>query len=352
VRILLLGRYSRTGASTRMRFLQYLPELEQAGMAVTEAPLFDDAYLRALYSGAGRSASRVLLAYWNRLLQVASAGRYDLLWIEKELFPRLPASIERTLRRLGVRYVVDYDDAVFHDYDAHPSAVFRWALSQKIDRVMRRATLVVAGNDYLADRARLAQAPWVETLPTVVDLRRYSATEASQTDFRVGWIGTPVTARYLRPIEPVLRTLTSEGATRVALVGAGRNPLSSVEVELRPWSEDAEVAEMRRLDVGVMPLPDGPWERGKCGYKLIQYMACGKPVVASPVGMNVEIVEHGVNGFLASTEAQWAEALRTLRDDHEMRRAMGRAGRARVEQKYSLQVTAPKLVELLRKAGS
>jgi hypothetical protein len=351
LKVLLLSRYSRSGASTRLRFLQYLPRLTAAGLEVTQAPLFDDEYLRRLYRGARRSPTQVASAYLRRVVQLLAAGRYDLLWVEKELFPRLPASVERLLAGLGMRCVVDYDDAVFHDYDLSPNWLVRRALGRKIDVVMRRATLVIAGNDYLAARAQAAHAASVETLPTVVDLDRYHVAPASDSSLRIGWIGTPVTAPYLLSIEGALRELTGDGTTRVLAVGARAGSLPRLSVEVRPWSEEGEVAEMQQFGVGIMPLADGPWEKGKCGYKLIQYMACGKPVVASPVGMNPQLVEHGVNGFLARTEAEWIQALRTLRDDPQMRHEMGKAGRALIERKFSLDVAAPRLIELLRRAA-
>jgi glycosyltransferase involved in cell wall biosynthesis len=121
-------------------------------------------------------------------------------------------------------------------------------------------------------------------------------------------------------------------------------------VETRSWSEETEVKEIQGFDVGIMPLPDEPWERGKCGYKIIQYMACGKPTVASPVGVNQHIIAEGVDGFLAATPVQWVQALRTLRHDHGLRGRMGKAARRKVEREYSLQVTAPRLASLLRSA--
>ena len=129
-------------------------------------------------------------------------------------------------------------------------------------------------------------------------------------------------------------------------VGRGsvpRSTLPAVPTEHVPWTEAAEVAAIAEFDVGIMPLADEPWERGKCGYKLIQYMACGLPVVASPVGVNRQIVEHGVNGFLAETPTQWDEALRTLLADPALRQRMGQAGRQKVERQFSLQVTGPKV---------
>jgi len=118
-------------------------------------------------------------------------------------------------------------------------------------------------------------------------------------------------------------------------------------VEARSWSEASEVAEIQQFDIGIMPLPDEPFERGKCGYKLIQYMACGKPVVASPVGANTSIVRDGIEGFLASTDAEWMQLLGILCDDNALRQRMGAAGRVRVEAEYSLQVAAPHLERLL-----
>jgi glycosyltransferase involved in cell wall biosynthesis len=242
--------------------------------------------------------------------------------------------------------VVDYDDALFHQYDQHRSAWVRRLLGGKIARVMRGAHLVTAGNAYLADYARRAGAPRVEIIPTVIDLERYppaGVRPASDTPFTIGWIGSPSTAKYLLAIAPALAEVCAGGRGVVRLIGAGPVDLPGVPVEVLPWNGSTEVEELKRFDVGIMPLPDEPWERGKCGFKLIQYMACGLPVVASPIGVNMEIVEQGVNGYLAETTAEWVQALNTLLLDADLRKRMGQAGRKKVEQEYSLQVTGPRL---------
>jgi glycosyltransferase involved in cell wall biosynthesis len=353
LKVLLLGRYGRNGASTRLRFLQFEPYLAAAGVELTSVPLLDDEYLRVLYSGGRRNGPRLLRAYARRLGWLARAARFDLIWIEKELFPRLPATLERILAGLRRPYVVDYDDAVFHDYDLHPSGWFRFALSRKIDQVMKHATTVVAGNEYLAARARSAGAREIRVLPTVVDMDRYPPGPRPGSEvFSVGWIGTPMTAGYLAHVRDPLRKLVAEGAARVVAVGAGADPVPDVPVEVQPWSEGGEVAAIRQFDVGIMPLPDEPWERGKCGYKLIQYMACGLPVIASPVGANVDIVQHGVNGFLARDDRDWHDALRALRDDPQLRAGMGQAGRQLVQERYCLQVAAPNVLDALKRAAA
>lgn len=314
--------------------------------------MLDDDYIKELYSGKRRKKIRILRAYLQRAEQLFKAKRFDLLWIEKEIFPWLPAWGEILLDALSVPYVVDYDDAIFHNYDLHPNRLVRFCLGTKIDQVMRRAAVVVVGNDYLGDRARRAGAKRVEYLPTVVDLERYQvAPKTREAPFTIGWIGSPATARYLQLVQPALSEVCKNGKARVVLVGSGPVQLSGVPVEVLPWLEKNEVAAIQSFDVGIMPLPDKPWERGKCGYKLIQYMACGLPVIASPIGVNTQIVEHGVNGFLTSDTADWVAALHELRENASLRETMGHAGRSKVEKQYCVQVTAPRLVEILQIAA-
>jgi len=353
MKILFLSRYARLGASSRVRMLQYIPYLEDHGLRITASALFTDNYLRHYYQTGKKSLSEIVKSYLVRIAQLFNAGGYDLLWIEKELFPFLPSWGESVLELSGKPYVVDYDDAVFHNYDLHSSRAARSLLGRKIDTVMRRAAMVIVGNDYLADRARRAGSKRVEYLPSVIDLDHYSgpSTKERKEDFVIGWIGSPSITYYLKVIEPALHEICKDRKTKLVLVGAGNIDLPGVPCEMRTWSEETEVEDIRQFDAGIMPLPDTPWERGKCGFKLIQYMACGLPVVASPIGVNVKIVEQGGNGFLAATKDEWCRALGTLRDSPDLRRSQGAAGRRKVEQEYCLQVTAARLHNLLRSAS-
>jgi glycosyltransferase involved in cell wall biosynthesis len=162
----------------------------------------------------------------------------------------------------------------------------------------------------------------------------------------VGWIGQRATASFLAPYAPLFERLSSDGLARFAAIGIDAQALGLPMASI-PWTEQTEVASIAGFDIGIMPLLDGSFERGKCGYKLIQYMACGLPVVASPVGVNRQIVEHGVNGFLAETPEQWEQALQTLLADADLRQRMGQAGRQKVERQYCIQVTGPRLATLL-----
>ena len=353
MKVLALTRYGRLGASSRLRFYQYLPRLEQGGITVTVAALSSDEYVARLYAGRRPGFASIAQDYLRRAGRLASLRRYDLLWVEKELFPGEPALIERLLAGIGIPYVVDYDDATFHRYDRSGNPLLRHLWPRKIDAVMRGAALVIAGNGYLAERARAAGARRVEILPTVVDPGRYPVRPPPAGEpFTVGWIGTPVTQRYLTPVAGALAAIVAAGG-RVRLVGADRVPdgLPVAATELRPWSEESEANEILGFDVGIMPLDDTEWERGKCGYKLLQYMASARPVVASPVGVNPEIVEQGVTGFLAATPEEWRAALARLRDDPALRTGMGTAGRRRLEAGYSIDRTEPRLRALLQSAA-
>jgi glycosyltransferase involved in cell wall biosynthesis len=345
--VLLLTRYERLGASSRVRFLQFLPMLEAQGFTFDVSPLLDNDYVRSLYGGPPVGIGNVLKSYARRFGALRRRLRYDVVWLEKEALPWLPAWME--IARLDrMPYVVDYDDAWFHRYENHWSSPI---LGHKIDTVMQLAHTVVAGNTYLARRARQADARAVEIVPTAIDLGRYRNLPVRNGGgpLSVGWIGIPLNAYYLNIVEPALRMLGQQ--VRLHVVGANvPEKLAGIPAESFAWTEESEVARINDFDVGIMPLNDTVWERGKCAYKLLQVMAAGKPVVASPVGANTEVVEHGVNGYLANSPEEWADALRRLADPA-LRARMGEAARQTVADRYSTAVIGPRFAEILGKAA-
>lgn len=349
MKVLLLSRYADLGASSRVRYLQYLPEFRKRGWRVTVHPLFSNKYIHALYSDKSR-IWEVLKGYVGRLIALKKAREFDVLIIEKELFPYLPAWFERILHLINIPYVVDYDDAQFHRYDMSSNIIVQVLLRHKIDTVMKNAAVVIAGNTYLAERARNAGAQLVEIIPTVVDTDRYVPVVKEGGDIPiVGWIGTPQTSRYLIPLLPIFEKLQHEAKVRFIAIGARAEDFLGTPVEAWPWYESSEVSSIQQFDIGIMPLTDSPWERGKCGYKLIQCMACAKPVVASPVGVNAEIVEAGVNGYLAEASDDWARYLRMLLSDPEVRMRMGAASRDKVSKEFSLQAQAPRFIRAIER---
>jgi glycosyltransferase involved in cell wall biosynthesis len=347
-KILVLTKYGSLAGSSRYRFYQYLPYLQSQGFDITLAPLFDNQYVANVNVGK-RKISNVLPLYFQRLWQSLTYQQYDLLWIEKELLPYLPAWIEKIVVQ-NIPYVVDYDDAQFHGYDQSKVPLVKLILSDKINKVMANAKLVIAGNEYIATTATKAGADRVAIIPTVIDLNRYSAKDLTikNESFNIGWIGSPSTSIYLESVQPVFKQLAQKYNCKFTLIGSGQLELQDISLEIKDWSESSEVADIKKLDVGIMPLKNTLWDRGKCGIKLIQYMACSLPVVGSPVGVNQEIIEHGVNGFCATSPNEWTEYLSILAEDAQLRSVMGAKGRLSVESNYCLQVTAPKLAQLLR----
>lgn len=334
-----------------MRTLQFLPWLESAGIMHVTCPLFNDAMLLQKYQNASYTFSAVLSAYWVRVRSLLKKQQFDLVWIEKEALPWWPAWFERWLLN-GVPYCLDFDDAIFHNYDQHKSAWVRCLYGMRIDKLISGARLVVAGNNYIAERAIAAGASWVEIIPTVIDLERYAVKDGYNCleKLRIVWIGSPSSVRYLSLITKSLASLAQSHPFKFRVIG-GISNLPGVDTELCPWSLKVEAADIAECDIGIMPLFDTPWEKGKCSYKLIQYMACGLPTVASPIGANLDVVVPNETGFFAQSENDWVEKIDFLLRDPDVRRRFGQSGRKRVESLYSLQQVAPKLVKYLKTAG-
>lgn len=335
------------GASSRLRSFQFVPALKEAGIDAQIETLFDDRYLDQLYSGQPMPLTAKLLPLAARMKTMLSASGFDLVWLEKEALPFMPWWLEHLS---GIRLppmVVDYDDALFHRYDQHGSIVVRLLLKKKIERVMASAACVVAGNHYLADHAQRAGAGRVEIIPTVLDPQHYAPTPPKHGRFRIGWIGSPSTVRYIQEICPALLRAKRELGAEIVVVGARDSMLDALEPVYRDWSEESEAASISDFSVGIMPLPDTPWERGKCGYKLLQYMATGKPVVASPVGVNREIVIPGANGFLPPDPEDWYDAFAKLKDAPNLAAKMGKAGREQIEKTYNTHIAGKRIVRIL-----
>ncbi|MEX2526783.1 MAG: glycosyltransferase family 4 protein [Gemmatimonadota bacterium] len=368
MRVALFTRYGMKGASSRVRSLQFLPWLRAQGVEVEPFPLLDDGYLEALYTRGRRPLGSLVTAYIRRVRQLrhvsraTGAGAFHLTWVEKELLPWLPFAWENRLLGNEIPVVADYDDAIFHQYDQSPRALVRLVLADKIDRIMAHARVVTVGNEYLAGRARDAGARQVEVLPSVVPMERYpepvessptkagSPADSAGDPFVLGWIGTPITARYLRDIAPVLAEVTESHGVSLRTVGSGPLDLPGVSVDVRPWTLEDEGAEVAGFHAGIMPLRDGPWERGKCGYKLVQYMAAGRPVVASSVGAARDIVVDGETGFLVRGPGEWARSIRWLVEHPDEARVMGMKARERARALYSVEAVAPHLLRIFQEA--
>lgn len=277
----------------------------------------------------------------KRLVLLRSASRYRRVVVHRAFLSPPEVAL---LRRASGGFVFDFDDALmFRDSSRRrqPS----WQRRARLGRMLRSADRVIAGNRYLADWAASRAGARVTVLPTVVDLERFPDDPPPAGDPVVGWIGTRPNLPYLEALLPALAPLRERARLRVVCDAppAGGDP----PVEFRPWSLARETDELRELRVGLMPLPDDPWTRGKCALKILQCFAAHVPVVCSPVGTNREVVRDGENGFFATTNEQWLERITCLLDDEPLRRRMGSAARETVERGYSVATRLDAFVEAL-----
>jgi glycosyltransferase involved in cell wall biosynthesis len=309
------------GAGSRYRFLQYIPYLEKQGWSV--------------------EARTIPRRFPERMRLFASLGSFDVVFLHRRLFSLIEWHV---FRRAAGKVVFDFDDAVmFRDSKrGRPGSVLR---RLKFKRTVRESDRVVAGNAYLEGMA-LSYNRNVTVIPTSIDMDRYVPKAGADNDGTVtlGWIGSASTAFYLEQIRGVLdKIYMRHPNTRLKIVSDRFCDLDAMPVEKKMWSREEEIADLHSFDIGLMPLTDDPWSRGKCGFKLLQYMAVGVPPVCSPVGVNREIVTHGVNGFHAMSESEWLESLGNLIRESGLRRRLGGEARRTVEERYSLDVNAPRL---------
>jgi glycosyltransferase involved in cell wall biosynthesis len=333
--------------SSRFRVLQYLPGLAAAGWSCTvraSRPAKYDGLPVIGFRGA-QSVRR-----WFRGLDLAAARRerYDAIVLERELLSGVDdTALEEQFRAATPALVLDIDDGL------HVTA------PEKFRRLVRMSDLVLAGNATIAAAAqKVGGRGRVVVLPTVVDTQRYRAEPATERrPVVVGWTGLASNYRELAPLVPVLRRAAAETPFELQLI-AERRPrpteldLTGLDWRWFPWSEADEIERLARFDLGLMPLADTPWNRAKCGLKAIQYQALGRPCVASPVGVNQELIDDGASGFLPSDDEGWFAAVTVLVRNADLREAMGEAGRERIERTYSLEAQSPRWIDAVRSAAA
>lgn len=350
MRVAFLTLATRGGASPRYRVYQYVPWLEQAGIECRVLPAVSEWVSRHLYltgTRAGNAAYQAIeLA--RRLAQVVRVASVDVVVVQKALLTVGLRGLDILADAAARRLVLDIDDAV-HLGPPHRLPPWMRGIEDvgQPARLLARADRVVAGSAALAKDVQ-AFNKRVTVVPTSVDTDRLVPGSPSGRRVPViGWIGSQSTAPYLATIGPALQRLARSTRFVLRVVGGPAPALPGVTVDARRWDPAGELADLQSFDVGVMPMPDTPWTRGKCGLKAVQYLAVGVPAVCSPVGAATEIVRPGHDGFLPATQGEWEGALEALLEDVALRARLGAAGRARVEECYSLRSNAPKLAAIL-----
>ena len=358
--VLALTKYSYDGPSSRYRFYNYRHCFAKRGIDMTIEPFFNKHYFQA--ANKRQKGLYIILSYLKRLLIIlqllCSPNKYDLILIEYELFPYLPEWFEYLLRKRDIRYIVDYDDAIFHKYDMHKNLLIRKLLKNKISKIITYANYVIVCNEYLNEYAK-KNNKHILRLPTVVFLNKYKKEmkdfQREENDtFTIGWIGSRTTSKYVLDILEVFEALAKKYHNIIfLLVGFDKSLVTQEQIDtchlnIVEWNEMDEIKNILTMDIGIMPLRDDPWCRGKCGFKLIQYMSCKKSVIASAVGVNYTIIENGINGFLVNDPSEWLIALETLYKNKTLREQMAINNFRKVKLLYNYGKNCNKYAKLIK----
>ena len=336
----------------RYRIEQWAPLMQREGVDVEFSPFLSSTAMDVLYElGHGwTKVAGTLRGYAERIREVLGRGSYDVVFVYREAALLGPAWIEALIaRRLPIAF--DFDDAIYLPSASQANA---WLVALKAPgkaaAICRLARHVTVGNDTLASFAiPLSRA--VTVVPSTIDTALYEMKPRPDNPRSVvGWTGSATTLPHLERLIPALTRLRGLTEYRLRVIGP-RISVPGLDVEWLPWSAETEVQDLRPLDVGLMPLPDDEWSRGKCGMKALQYMALGVPPVVSPVGANTAIVQDGVNGFHARDDGEWVEKIRCLLSDAPLRRRLGAEAHRTIEERYSARVHAPRMARVLREAA-
>lgn len=341
-----------TSPGQRYRLEQWEPLLRERGVEITYEP-FEDEELHCVVYQRGRMGKKLQLVargLTRRLTTISRARKYDLVYILREAALLGPAVFERLIHQQRVPFVFDFDDAIFVSYRSPSNGYLSYLkFASKTRTICRLASHVMVGNPYLAEYARQVNDQ-VTVVPTTIDTEKYQVRPAKTTGdpIVIGWTGSYSTVQHLDTLRGALKKLAETEKFRLRVIGTPNYECAPLETEAMPWRAATELQDLSAIDIGVMPLPDDNWSKGKCGLKALQFMALGIPTVCSPVGVNTDIIQDNENGFLAISEEEWVDKLTRLVRSADLRRRLGNAGRATVEEKYSAVTQAPRVYEIFK----
>jgi glycosyltransferase involved in cell wall biosynthesis len=344
-KIIFFTKYTEKGPSSRYRSFQYKSSLE-SHFNLEYYPLFNDDYIQNLYTNKKTNYYQIVTAYLLRIFQVLKClGTNKLVVIEYELLPYFPPVLEYLLYKSKVKIIVDYDDAIFHNYDLHPKVLVRYLYAKKIPSLVKYAKLVITGSPYLSDYLVKFNKKIVE-IPTSIHYANYKSKSQLVTSnevFSIGWIGSKSTSINVINIIDVIKEIYKlNPKITFKLMGFDNNLKSELDlsnVEFYDWSESGELTFLKEIDLGIMPLEDNPFNRGKCGFKLIQYMAMGKPTLSTPLKANLKINRDNTNLFATST-SEWINCIIEFSSNFNYYKKVGLKNQEIVEKYYSVEVNS------------
>ncbi len=342
-KIVVFTKYSAKGPSSRYRTFNYLPFFEPF-YEFDIFPLFDDKYINALYSDSkGVSPIYIIKCFIKRALQVLFiSNKYKLVIIEYELFPYFPPIFEKLLKWRGINFILDYDDAVFHNYDSSSNKVIKYLFKNKISSIAAIADHIITGSPYLTSYF-LNFSKTVTEIPTSIEFDKYEKFPILSKPinyFRIGWLGTNSTSINLIPLIPAFQYISNKYPYVIfSFCGISGDTVSKFDkfhFEVHTWSQENELRFLRNLQMGIMPLTNDKFNQGKCGFKLIQYMAMGKPTISTPLQANVKIDHHNGNLF-ANDYVEWISAFENVIINYDQFETIGLKNRNSVKLYYSIE---------------
>jgi glycosyltransferase involved in cell wall biosynthesis/SAM-dependent methyltransferase/uncharacterized protein YbaR (Trm112 family) len=340
-----------TSPGQRYRLEQWQPMLEQRGVEITYQPFEDEQLHALLYKPGlvGKKLNLVTRSFVRRLSTVKKARDFDIVYVFREAALLGPAFFEGLVYQSGVPMVFDFDDAIFVSYRSPSNGYLSYLkFAGKTKSICRMAAHVMVGNPYLGEYARQVNNN-VTVIPTTIDTSKYQPLPRRESDLPViGWTGSYSTVQHLDTLRGALEKLGRLHRFRLRVIGTPSYKIEGVDVEAMLWKSETELQDLSNIEIGVMPLPNDAWSKGKCGLKALQFMGLGIPTICSPVGVNTEIIQDNQNGLLADSDDEWVEKMSQLLQSKEMRERLGRAGRRTVEEKYSAESQAPRVFEIFK----
>lgn len=353
-RILFIAPYPVDQApSQRFRFEQYIPALESSNYEVKIAPFLSAKDWAPLYKKGSflRKAWSMIRSFFRRFGLMFQLRKYDYIFIHREASMVGPPVFEFLLSKiLRRKFIYDFDDAIWlPNYSASNAKFHRLKAYGKVKNIIRWADEVVVGNNFLADYAKQFNDN-VQIIPTTIDLVNVHNKVSSQSEdcIRIGWTGSHTTMEYLPLLLPALKALEKKYPIKFRVISNHPPELDLDCLEYVPWNKETEIADLAAIQIGVMPLKDSVWAKGKCGFKGLQYMALQIPAVMSNVGVNSQIIQNGINGFLVDEPNDWIITLENLIQSQELREKIGKSGYQTVQDNYSVTSNTSKYLDLFK----
>jgi len=332
-------KYNLRSASVRERFVNYIPYLKKNKFEIEFHPLINDRLFEARILNEKKFSIMLFISIIKRILLILFQKK-RLIVIQYELLPYFPPFLESYLNLRKIPYIIDIDDAIFHNYDKSENFFVKLLFKKKFNKIFSNAKLVFAGNEYLLKKSKKLGAKKVHLFPTLVNLKKNFTIEKNQkkkNEFNIVWIGSPSTTKYIDDIKHIIEKISNEHDIKFTIIGSKNSLIRpSKNIKFLDWNLKSEDKWISRCDIGIMPLRNSFWEKGKCGYKLLKYMKNELPILASPVGVNKIILDHGVNGYFINKISEWEKYILKIKNDKKLRIKLGKNGRKKIFKDFSI----------------